>query len=101
MTWRSGKTLEMVKALPATGSIVVVHTLAMRMYLRNMIQDLRGEAVSKITHIVVIDSRAAAEETLVGARVPVRIDHAFEETAPFETMRTVRELARLANTRFD
>jgi hypothetical protein len=72
-----GKTLEMVKGLPATGSIVVICSAVERRYVETMIRDVRGEAVAKATKVCCINRRDLAEYHLMGARKPVVFDHAY------------------------
>jgi len=98
---RSGKTMAMVKALPASGSVVVVHTRPMRTYLQQMLRDVRGPAVAGLTRVVVVNSCAAAEAELAGARMPIRIDHAVREGGVhWDVFVHAERLALASNLRF-
>jgi hypothetical protein len=75
---RSGRTLAMVKELPSTGAIVIVHTVAMREYLRRMIFDIRGAETLKHTNIKVVTQPVDAD-SLHGVSLPIYTDHAWWE----------------------
>ncbi|MGR4927291.1 hypothetical protein ACIPUD_10840 [Bradyrhizobium sp. CAR08] len=92
----TGQTKAMVEKLPETGSVVVVHTDALRTYVRDMILALCGSEVLGRTRIEVIKNRADADR-LLGLRVPVFVDHAFSANVSPETVGVVRLMADGAN----
>jgi hypothetical protein len=77
MERRIGQTLDMVMALPASGAVVVVHSVAMRRYVEQMIRDTRGHEVARAQRVVVIDSEHRATRELAGISVMVTFDHAW------------------------
>jgi uncharacterized protein YodC (DUF2158 family) len=77
----SGRTREMVMALPEGGATVVVHVERMRRYVRDMIRDLRGAYTAGRTRIDVVASLPDAVQ-LYNAPQPIYLDHAFEELLP-------------------
>lgn len=89
--------MAMVKSLPATGSVVVVHTAALREYVKLMISDVRGSDVMKATTVVVCNAADLARGHLSGRRVPVVIDHAFYGAVPAHVEQIVRDLAAGCN----
>jgi hypothetical protein len=90
----------MVKSLPATGSVVVVHTLGLRDYVARMIRDVRGPEVAKVTIVAVCRSRPTSEKHLLGRTLPVLIDHAFYDNVPTHLAKLVQELAHGCNAIF-
>jgi hypothetical protein len=76
----TGRTLAMVKALPETGAIIVVHSAVLSVYLARMIADVRGEDVFRRMRIVVIRHHGDCRKLeFLGAALPVVFDHAWDE----------------------
>ncbi len=92
---RTGRTLAMVKGLPAGGSIVVVHNGPMVDYVRRMIMDVRGPTVALWTTVRHIATREDARRTLVGVSVPIVVDHAFWQHASREAFAAVDQAVSL------
>ncbi|HEV2502344.1 MAG TPA: hypothetical protein VGV39_04680 [Mesorhizobium sp.] len=65
----------MVESIPASGAVVIVHSVAMRRYVEQMIFDLRGDQVAKLCRVHSISSYSDLAR-LQGVRMPIRIDHA-------------------------
>lgn len=99
MTRRSGKTLAMVETLPASGSVVVVHSAVMRRYVERMIADVRGRDVALQTRVVAITTRADAYQALTGRNVPVVFDHTFCDLSPLNVAGLAIDLAQRCNVR--
>ena len=97
----TGQTLAMVKLLPATGSVVVVHSSGLREYVKQMIHDVRGMDVLKATTVVICNRSDLAHNYLTGRCVPVIIDHAFWGAVPVHVDALVRELAHGCNLMAD
>lgn len=76
----------MVRALPASGSVIVTHTAALRDYIIRMVRDVRGSEVAKVTEVVVVRDRVAADRFLTKRMVPIRFDHAFEASRDIERL---------------
>lgn len=93
---RTGRTKAMVEALPASGAVVVVHNRTMREYVEQMIDDLRGRAVREVIDVCVVNNFESAQGALMGRRVPILLDHAFEEKAPAHVMERVRVFQKTA-----
>lgn len=89
---QTGKTKAMVEALPEGGSIVIVHNGAMADYVRRMIEDLRGGRIALVTKVRTVATYDAAMGALTGVRLPVFLDHAFEEHARPVVKAVVAEL---------
>jgi hypothetical protein len=97
----SASTKAIVLDLPATGSIVVVHDAVMRDNVERMIRELRGPEVLKATKVCAIRTYDTAESVLMGARVPVRIDHLYlHSNINTEVMTRVINLAHGVNSMF-
>lgn len=95
----SGRTLAMVKDLPETGAVVVVHLEAHRGYIEDMIAGIRP-AARAATRVVAIPTEEAAIRLLGPQRSPVYIDHSFWALAPVLVARKTAYLARTLNARF-
>lgn len=98
---RSGRTLAMVRALPETGSVVVVHTPPLRDYVKQMIRDIRGADVARRTNVVVCRQRIDAYEFLTGHRIPVIFDHAYRGSVPDHVEQLARSTAAGCNAAID
>lgn len=94
-----GLTMAMVQALPETGAFVVVHSVAMRTYVRSMVRSVRGDAVANRCRIVVVNKSCHLNE-LVGASLPIRVDHAVEDCLPFSLMSQIQSICDASNARF-
>lgn len=94
-----GRTKAMVQALPETGAFVVVHSVSMRAYVRSMVQSIRGDAVASRCRIVVVNRTCHLNE-LMGASLPIRIDHAVEECLPFSLVGQIHAICDASNARF-
>ncbi|WP_146618675.1 hypothetical protein [Rhodoplanes elegans] len=87
----------MIKALPATGSVVVVHNSGLREYVKQMIHDVRGADVLKATTVIICNRSDLARGYLTGRRVPVIVDHVFYAAVPPTVEASVRQLVRDCN----
>jgi hypothetical protein len=87
----------MVNALPAAGSVVVVHSVSMRIYVQRMIRDVRGSEVGRVSTVEVCHNLNTARNALTGRQPPVVIDHAFYDHVSANTASLVRELAAGCN----
>lgn len=94
-----GLTKAMVQALPETGAFVVVHSVGMRAYVRSMVRSVRGDAVANRCRIVVVNRTCHLNE-LVGASLPIRVDHAVEDCLPFSLMNQIQSICDASNARF-
>jgi hypothetical protein len=97
----SAATKTLVLSLPATGSIVVVHDAIMRDNVEKLIQELRGPEVLRATKVRAIRTYDTAEEVLMGARLPVKVDHLYvHSNINTEVMTRVLNLAHGVNSMF-
>lgn len=94
---KSGRTMEMVKQLPETGSVVIVHSEALRAYVRKMIADIRGREVATRTVVAICCTIDLARTQLTGRRMLVFIDHAFFDNVPIDVMELTMSLASACN----
>lgn len=88
----SGQTLAMVKALPASGSTVVVHAQALREYVEKMIRDVRGADALRVTTVVVCNREDSARAYLSGRQGPIILDRAFYGNVSPDVERLVRQM---------
>ena len=76
---RSGRTTRMIARLPASGSVVVVHSPSVVDVFREAVRRSRGAEVAAVTRIIaapaLVDERAATR----GLEMPVFRDHFVEE----------------------
>jgi hypothetical protein len=90
----SGRTMAMVKNLPDTGSIVIVHSENMCRYITEMIRDIRGRDVLKVTRVKVCNKDQTGKSAFFGTKLPVFIDHDFFEQGDVESVREVSRLSQ-------
>lgn len=90
-----GRTMAMVKALPASGAVVVVHSGVMRDYVRRMIYNVRGREVFDRCAVVILGRSCAG---LRSERRPIFADHALPMYAD---IRAVDELYLIIKSRND
>lgn len=91
-----GRTKAMVQALPETGVFIVVHSVGMRSYVRSMVRSLRGDAVANRCRIVVVNQPCHLTE-LVGASLPIRVDHAVEDCLPVSLVGQIQSICDASN----
>lgn len=94
------RTALMIDGLPARGSILVVHGQARRQAVRRAMLDLRGEALTRATRVIIVPDFDSAG-FLVGCVMPVIVDCAYEEAAPAPLFRMVSRLAIDSNQAAD
>lgn len=94
-----GLTKAMVQALPERGAFVVVHSVSMRAYVRSMVRSVRGDAVANRCRIVVVNQPCHLNE-LMGASLPIRVDHAVEDCLPFSLVGQIHSICNASNVRF-
>lgn len=94
-----GLTKAMVQALPETGAFVVVHSVAMRAYVRSMVRSVRGDAVADRCRFIVVSQPCHLNE-LVGASLPIRVDHAVEDCLPVSLVGQIQSICDASNARF-
>lgn len=92
---RSGRTLEMVRSIGPEGGVVIVTTVAMREYVRRMINDIIPESVAKNVHIMIVRNRSDLH-MLQGLRSRVYFDHACFETSDAHQRLAMQEAASVA-----
>ncbi len=77
-----GRTLEMVKALPADrGSVVVVFLRSHVAFVEDMVAGIRGRKVRAATRVIAVPERAAAEP-LAALKVATFVDPSYWTLAP-------------------
>lgn len=89
----TGRTLAMIKALPESGAIVIVHNSTMRRYIEQMVRDVRGPTVAQVVKVRVVEDRSQADDLLRGARTPVSFDHAWFEHVRYDVLRYTMDMA--------
>lgn len=94
-----GLTKAMVQALPEMGAFVVVHSVGMRAYVRSMVRSIRGEALASRCRIVVVNKPCHLNE-LLGASLPIRVDHAVEDCLPFTLVGQIQSICDASNAMF-
>lgn len=94
-----GLTKAMVHALPESGAFVVVHSVSMRAYVRSMVRSVRGDAVANRCRIIVVN-RPCHLNDLMGASLPIRVDHAVEDCLPFSLVGQIHAICDASNAMF-
>lgn len=69
----------MIRALPANGSVVVVHCQAAVGLFREMIREMRGSDVAKATRVIAAATTDEEELRVRGIRLPIFRDHFVDE----------------------
>ena len=92
---KAGKTMSMVRDLPAPGSVVFVPDYGMRDYVESMIMGLRGNDVLRNTRVLMVNNiKVARAIRLAGS--PLFTDHRYFERADAELATYVRLLGEPA-----
>lgn len=86
-----GRTLWMVRIIPAEGAIVVVHNVAIARYIRDMIRSIHGNEVS-IRCAVLVVRDVSDTLALRGSARKILVDHAFWDRAPREAIVAVSDI---------
>lgn len=94
-----GLTKAMVQEMPEAGAFVVVHSVSMRAYVRSLVRSIRGDGVANRCRIVVVNQPCHLTE-LLGASLPIRVDHAVEDCLPFSLMSQIQSICDASNARF-
>lgn len=90
---QTGKTLELVKALPKSGAVVIVHSAGLRRYVERLVEDIHGTETAQAVSVRVVANRCDALEAIQGRAVPVRIDGMWRATAEPGLVKFVDDLA--------
>jgi hypothetical protein len=96
----TGKTLQMVLDMPENGAFIVCHSHPLAKYIERMVRDVRGKEVASRTKVVIVRNYGDANHKLMGAAMPVLLDHAFYENVSDETAMIVHDLAKMTNGMF-
>ncbi|MCJ9721516.1 hypothetical protein MOV66_06540 [Agrobacterium sp. SHOUNA12C] len=89
----TGLTKAMVEALPESGGHIIVHSAALREYVRKMVLDIKGADVARRTRIHIVRYRGA-ELHIYGMSGHIAIDHAWQWNVPGDVEDHVYALVR-------